>query len=189
MSEDGEARRPFSPREYRHRTLTHRFVPVIPDRLEPGVLYLALEYGTATHNCCCGCGDEVVTPLTPTDWRMTYDGDTVSLWPSVGNWNAACRSHYIIDRGRVLPAGDWSAARIAAERRRDRAAKAEYYGVRGPQADETPVVIADEVHVRSTDLLDHELPVPPLYPEPTAPTSSAWRRALARWDAWLRRKG
>ncbi|GAB1342130.1 hypothetical protein MASR1M101_12570 [Gemmatimonas sp.] len=91
------------------------------------MLYLALDYGTATHTCCCGCGEEVVTPLTPTDWRITYDGETISLSPSVGNWNAACRSHYIVERGRVIPCGDWSDERIAAERQRDCGTKARYY--------------------------------------------------------------
>ncbi|MGN5478201.1 DUF6527 family protein [Cupriavidus basilensis] len=41
---------------------------------------------------------QVVTPFTPTDWRMTYDGATVSLHPSVGNWNQRCRSHYVISK-------------------------------------------------------------------------------------------
>jgi hypothetical protein len=43
-----------------------------------------------------------VTPFTPTDWRMTFDGESVSLDPSVGNWNQKCRSHYVIRRNRVL---------------------------------------------------------------------------------------
>ena len=30
---------------------------------------------------------EVVTPFTPTEWRMTFDGETLSRWPSIGNRN------------------------------------------------------------------------------------------------------
>lgn len=112
----------------RHSHLEHRFVQNIPTRLEPGVLYVSMEYGTAIHSCCCGCGEEVVTPFTPTDWRMTFDGETISLWPSVGNWNLACRSHYVIERGRVIEAGSWSSKQIAAGVRREKAAKASYYG-------------------------------------------------------------
>jgi hypothetical protein len=112
----------------RHRQLEHRFVQHIPDSLEPGVLYISMEYGTAAHSCCCGCGEEVVTPFTPTDWKMAFDGETVSLWPSVGNWNLACRSHYVIDHGQVVEAGRWSDKQVLAERRRDKAAKARYYG-------------------------------------------------------------
>ena len=87
-----------------------------------------MEYGTAVHSCFCGCGQEVVTPFTPTDWRMTFDGETVSLRPSVGNWNLPCRSHYVIDRGRAIEAGPWSEEQIMAERSRDKAAKARHYG-------------------------------------------------------------
>lgn len=116
----------------RHRHLEHRFVQHIPDSLEPGVLYVSMEYGTAAHSCCCGCGEEVVTPFTPTDWNMTFDGETISLRPSIGNWNFACRSHYLIKHGRVVEAGPWSDEQINAERRQDKVAKARYYGTPVP---------------------------------------------------------
>lgn len=112
----------------RHLQLEHRFVPHLPERLAPGVLYISMEFGTAAHSCCCGCGEEVVTPFTPTDWRMTFDGETISLHPSVGNWNLPCRSHYVIRRGRVVEAESWSDRQIAGERRRDKAEKARFYG-------------------------------------------------------------
>jgi hypothetical protein len=112
-----------------HQTLEHRFVRNVPRELSPGVLYISLDYATAVHLCCCGCGDRVVTPFTPTDWRITFDGETISLHPSVGNWNQKCRSHYVIQRSRVLEAGVWTNAQIQAERLRDRKAKAEYYNV------------------------------------------------------------
>lgn len=108
-------------------TLEHRFVRTVPRELDPGVLYISMDYATAVHSCCCGCGERVVTPFTPTDWRMTFDGDTVSISPSVGNWNQKCRSHYVIQRGRVLEAGPWSNAQVEAERYRDKKAKAAYY--------------------------------------------------------------
>lgn len=111
----------------RHHTLEHRFVRNVPRELEPGVLYISMEYATAVHSCCCGCGDRVVTPFTPTDWRMTFDGESISLHPSVGNWNQKCRSHYVIQRNRVLEAGPWSNAQVEAERRRDKKAKAAHY--------------------------------------------------------------
>lgn len=108
----------------RYHRLEHRFVPHFPDRLEPGVLYVSVEYGTATHSCCCGCGEEVVTPFSPGGWKMTYDGETISVWPSVGSWTLACRSHYVIDRGRIVEAGRWNDAQIAAARQRDNSAAA-----------------------------------------------------------------
>lgn len=112
----------------RHTRLAHRFVEHVPEQLDPGVLYISMEYGTVAHSCCCGCGEEVMTPLTPTDWKMTYDGETVSLHPSVGSWTLACRSHYVIKHGKVIEAGPWTDEQVAAERRRDRAAKARHYG-------------------------------------------------------------
>ena len=113
----------------RHSQLSHEFVRNIPEYVQPGVLYVSMEYGMVSHSCCCGCGEEVTTPLTPTDWKLTFDGEAISLHPSVGNWNLPCRSHYVISRGKVIPSGDWSDEQVEAERKRDRAAKARHYGV------------------------------------------------------------
>lgn len=98
--------------------LRHEFVDSAPDPLEPGVLYVSIKYSAALHLCCCGCGQEVVLPLNPTGWRVTYDGATVSLSPSVGNWSLPCRSHYWIERDRVRWAGPWTNEQIATGRRR-----------------------------------------------------------------------
>ena len=112
----------------RHNRLEHRFLRHIPEVLDPGVLYISMEYATAAHRCACGCGEEVVTPFTPTDWKMTFDGETISLRPSIGNWTLPCRSHYIVVKGRVMEAEPWIEEQITAERRRDRDVKARYYG-------------------------------------------------------------
>ncbi|MCP2024278.1 UNVERIFIED_ORG: hypothetical protein J2Y76_005193 [Pseudomonas reinekei] len=112
----------------RHLSLEHRFVRNVPRELESGILYISMDYATAVHSCCCGCGERVVTPFTPTDWKMTFDGESISLHPSVGNWNQNCQSHYIVQRGRVLEAGPWTQAKIEAERVRDKKAKAAHYG-------------------------------------------------------------
>jgi hypothetical protein len=84
------------------KTIEPRFVTNVPRSLEPGVLYVSMEFGTTVHACCCGCGEQVVTPLAPNDWSLLYDGQTVSLWPSIGNWNMHCRSHYVIQRNEVV---------------------------------------------------------------------------------------
>ncbi|MEF9417178.1 DUF6527 family protein [Ralstonia sp. SM1864_UCD524_TZ4] len=112
----------------RHTQLEPRFVKTIPRDLEPAVLYVSMEYGTAVHSCCCGCGNEVVTPLTPTDWTLTFDGEAVSLWPSIGNWNLPCKSHYVIKRSRVIEAGPWSRDRVEAAQKREKVEKAIFYG-------------------------------------------------------------
>ena len=109
------------------KTLAHEFVEFIPDVIEEGKLYVSMEYATTVHKCACGCGKEVVTPLSPTDWKLIFDGKTVSLEPSVGNWGFPCRSHYWVRNNRAVWAEDWSRARVNANRARDRGTKDEYY--------------------------------------------------------------
>lgn len=98
--------------------LRHQFVEEAPDQLAEGVLYVSMEYATTLHQCCCGCGNQVVLPLRPTGWRLTYDGETISLSPSVGNWSFPCRSHYWIRSSRIQWSGDWTDEQVAAGRRR-----------------------------------------------------------------------
>lgn len=88
----------------RRTTLRPEFIVTVPDDLEEGVLYVSMTYATAIHLCACGCGEEVVTPISPTDWQLRYDGEAISLAPSIGNRRLPCRSHYWIRSGRV----DWA---------------------------------------------------------------------------------
>ncbi|MET4322515.1 DUF6527 family protein [Bradyrhizobium sp. RT5a] len=128
----------------RIKQLRHRFVDLIPDDPEPGILYVSMEYATAAHRCCCGCGEEVVTPFNPAQWQMSFDGDAVSLHPSVGNWNLRCRSHYVVRDGRVIEAPTWTKEEVDAGRRRDANARADYFGDRktGPAPTEIPAPAA-----------------------------------------------
>jgi hypothetical protein len=103
--------------------LHHEFVDAMPESLDEGILYISISYAIATHLCACGCHHEVVTPLSPTDWAMTYDGESVSLKPSIGNWSFPCQSHYFIDHNRIRWAPRWTPDQIAAGRARDRIAK------------------------------------------------------------------
>ena len=131
------------------RRIRHEFVGLAPKVLEDGVLYVSVEYGSAVHNCFCGCGVKVATPFTPTDWKMTFDGDTVSLSPSVGNWELPCRSHYVIKRNVVHWAGDMTREEIERGRAADRQRKAVYYG-------ERPLdVAASALQESSSDMLSH----------------------------------
>jgi hypothetical protein len=100
--------------------LEPEFVEFIPDELEPGRLYISITYGTAQHLCCCGCGNEVVTPLLPVRWSLVYDGETVSLYPSVGNWSLPCQSHYFVRHNKVIWSRGWPLHEIEAARRLDR---------------------------------------------------------------------
>lgn len=141
----------------RRALINHKFVDTIPDKLDEGVLYIALEYRTVSHKCLCGCGYEVVTPLGPTDWKLTYDGVSISLFPSVGNWSLACRSHYWIEGNAAQWASQWTTEQIAAGRDYDRLLKAKHFG---------------QLEVKSR--LQHA-PAPPV-------SKPFWKR----WLGWLR---
>jgi hypothetical protein len=108
----------------RLQVFEHRFVDRIPADIESGVLYITIGYATAVHSCACGCGGRVVTPFTPTDWELRFDGEAVSLSPSIGNWSFSCQSHYWIKRNRVEWAPRWSAAQITRARELARDARA-----------------------------------------------------------------
>ena len=85
-------------------TIIHQFVTAIPPRteMEPKTLYISIPLRIANHLCICGCGTESPTPLAPTEWRMTFDGESVSLAPSIGNQRMNCRSHYWIKGGQAI---------------------------------------------------------------------------------------
>lgn len=110
----------------RRSSITPLLVDIIPDRLEDGTLYICERYKTAAHKCCCGCGEEVITPLTPADWAIRREGNAVSLTPSIGNWSFACKSHYWISCNQVVWAGRLSSRQIDQVKARDKADKNAY---------------------------------------------------------------
>lgn len=99
--------------------LTFKFVEFIPSLLEEGILYITVEYKTAAHLCACGCGNKVFTPITPNRWKMTYNGETISLSPSIGNWSFECRSHYWICKNEIIKAVSWSQDEVDFVRAKD----------------------------------------------------------------------
>ncbi len=99
--------------------ITHKFVEFVPEDIQDGVLYITITYCTAIHKCVCGCGNEVVTPLSPTDWELIFDGKTVSLSPSIGNWNFPCKSHYFITKNKIRYSKRWEDRKIQDGRKKD----------------------------------------------------------------------
>lgn len=94
-------------------------VEVMPQDLQPGILYVSLEFETAHHICACGCGQKVRTPLSPAEWQVEEAPQGVTLRPSIGSWQLPCRSHYLIQKGQVVWAEQWSDSQIATGRTRD----------------------------------------------------------------------
>ncbi len=107
--------------------VAYEFVEFIPDELKERTLYISHTYCTAVHKCCCGCGREVVTPLSPTGWQLTFDGKAVSLYPSIGSWSLPCQSHYFITKNKVVWAQKWTKKQIARGRAQEARAKERYY--------------------------------------------------------------
>src|SRR5581483_11121542 len=105
-------------------------VQYMPKQLQPGVLYVAEQFGAAAHLCPCGCGTKVRTPLGPTEWTLEETAQGPSLSPSVGNWQHPCQSHYWITRGEVEWAKQWTSEEIAAGRRREARRREAYYSAR-----------------------------------------------------------
>ena len=112
-------------------TIEHEFVDLVPRELKEGTLYISIEFSTATHKCFCGCGTEVVTPISPVGWQVKFDGETVSLSPSVGSWSLKCKSHYWIRHNRVECASEMSPEEIAVVRRQDDRDRLRHYGSHG----------------------------------------------------------
>lgn len=106
--------------------MKHKFVDTIPENLDKKTLYISIKYATAVHKCMCGCGNEVVTPLSPQDWELTFNGESISLFPSIGNWSFPCKSHYWIKRNKVIQAYSWSDEMIIQNREKTRRDREKY---------------------------------------------------------------
>ena len=77
----------------------------IPKELEDDKLYISEKFGIVIHNCACGCGSKTVTPINNIvngkdyGWKMVkHDDNTISLTPSIGNYQIPCKSHYYIKK-------------------------------------------------------------------------------------------
>ena len=101
---------------------TRRFAVLrgaIPAELAPGTIYVNPQGNRAHHLCACGCGMRVMTPLNPIEWELLGPDQYPSLYPSVGNWNLACQSHYFISQGQVRWARRYTPDEIEACRDKD----------------------------------------------------------------------
>jgi hypothetical protein len=111
-------------------TITPEFVEYVPHELAESVLYISITYRTSVHRCPCGCGNKVVTPISPADWQLYFDGESVSLTPSIGNWTFPCRSHYWIKANEIRWADVWDDERIVSNRMRDNLDRDRYFADR-----------------------------------------------------------
>ena len=92
----------------RRSQVSYEFVDGIPDELAEGVVYISISTASAVHRCLCGCGGKVTTPLDPSQWKLAFDGQSITLNPAIDNWKLDCRSNYKIKRSRVRWLLSWS---------------------------------------------------------------------------------
>lgn len=80
-----------------------KYVDVMPEQLDEGVLYISDRYGIAIHLCACGCKGAAVTPLGNGGWTVTKKGEAVTLRPSIGNWSGEnpYHAHYYITENKI----------------------------------------------------------------------------------------
>jgi len=102
----------------------------MPPTLQPGILYVSEEYEIAMHICPCGCGWKVSTPLGPAEWKFNEGRRGPSLFPSIGNWQKPCQSHYWIKNGEIIWAPKWTQEEILEGRRREQEQSAAYFEAR-----------------------------------------------------------
>jgi hypothetical protein len=83
----------------------YQLVNRIPTQIEDGVVYHTKEFELAGLLCACGCGHRV-TLLVPDSHQVWDEDGYATVRPSIGVFDAACKSHYIITAGAVqwLPA-------------------------------------------------------------------------------------
>lgn len=120
-------------------TLKYKFLEIIPDIVENGILYISMDRRVAIHLCVCGCGNEVVTPISPTDWELRYYGNAVSLYPSIGNWEFPCKSHYWIIKNEIRHAGKWSKKEIQIGKKQDKKQKEDFYKLEKVDSNSKPL--------------------------------------------------
>jgi len=80
-------------------------VDQMPAVKEEGILYVSRRFELAIHLCACGCGGEAVTPIDRMQpcWQLTDDPNGPTLRPSIGHQHWACRSHYFVTDGAIVP--------------------------------------------------------------------------------------
>ncbi|WP_208458302.1 DUF6527 family protein [Burkholderia vietnamiensis] len=101
--------------------------------MDEGVLYISEKFSTAAHNCCCGCGTKIITPLKPGRWTLRKQNGVVSLYPSVGNWSSGCQSHYWIQGNKVKWEGAFTSKQINENREGDHQASQQAHAERRKQ--------------------------------------------------------
>lgn len=104
-----------------------RLVEFVPKVLEVGILYVSKRFKVAAHLCPCGCGSKIITPLGPCEWSLTIKRGSPTLYPSIGNWQIPCKSHYWITNGEIEWSYQWTDEEIETGYKKEQARRKLYY--------------------------------------------------------------
>lgn len=126
-------------------------VESFPRPLEAGMLYYSERFSGAAHACACGCGMEVITPISPVQWRITRNARGVSLRPSIGNWNFPCRSHYWIIDSVVHWSSGMTVDQIRAGRAYNSALREQYF--KAKNTEKSPSILQSSPSADQRNLL------------------------------------
>jgi len=102
-------------------------VEFIPKVLNERILFVSKRFNVAAHLCPCGCGTKVVTPLGPCEWFLSVKKGKPTLFPSIGNWQIPCRSHYWIKKGQIEWSYSWTEEEIRKGRDLEQKRREAYY--------------------------------------------------------------
>tara|TARA_R110002049_G_scaffold172683_1_gene339464 strand:- start:2513 stop:2917 length:405 start_codon:yes stop_codon:yes gene_type:complete len=115
-------------------------VDFLPKELEEGILYVSEEYGIAGHLCPCGCKNKIMTPIDPSEWSFKEINNEPTLYPSIGNWQLPCRSHYWITNGKIEWSYDWSEEEIIEGRKYEEKKRKAYYDKLETERNKKPIL-------------------------------------------------
>lgn len=101
----------------------------LPKELEEGVLYVSEEFGVAGHLCPCGCKNKIITPIGSTEWFFKEVNGKATLYPSIGNWQLPCKSHYWVTDGTIEWSYQWSKEQIIKGREAEEENRKSYYDI------------------------------------------------------------
>ena len=68
-----------------------------------------------------------MTPLDPSEWSFKETNNKPTLYPSIGNWQIPCKSHYWITDGIIEWSYEWSEEEIIAGRNAEERKRKVYY--------------------------------------------------------------
>ena len=82
--------------------LKPEFVEQFPrDDFRQDTLYISMKFRMVALKCPCGCGFVSYLSLSPDGRKLEFDGEHITLKPSVGS-KRPCGSHYHIVRNEVV---------------------------------------------------------------------------------------